>query len=70
MISGEPIPVDKAPGSAVVGGSVNGRGSLVLVLSTGELDRGAPHEIAIRAMQPGDPLDGQALFRRTFVVRP
>jgi Cu+-exporting ATPase len=30
MISGEPIPVEKAPGAAVVGGTINGRGMLVM----------------------------------------
>ncbi|NND60743.1 MAG: copper-translocating P-type ATPase [Gammaproteobacteria bacterium] len=30
MISGEPIPVEKRPGDAVIGGTVNGTGSLVI----------------------------------------
>ncbi|MGE0406132.1 MAG: heavy metal translocating P-type ATPase [Candidatus Korobacteraceae bacterium] len=30
MISGEPIPVEKEPGSPVIGGTVNGTGSLVM----------------------------------------
>jgi Cu+-exporting ATPase len=30
MVSGEPIPVEKAPGSRVIGGTVNGTGGLVL----------------------------------------
>ncbi len=31
MITGEPIPVEKAPGSAVTGGTVNGAGGFVMV---------------------------------------
>jgi Cu+-exporting ATPase len=31
MISGEPIPVEKGPGDAVIGGTVNGTGSFVMV---------------------------------------
>ena len=31
MITGEPLPIDKSPGDAMVGGSVNGSGSLVMV---------------------------------------
>ncbi len=30
MVSGEPIPVEKGPGDAVIGGTVNGTGSLVM----------------------------------------
>jgi len=30
MVTGEPIPVEKAPGSRVTGGTVNGRGSFVM----------------------------------------
>jgi Cu+-exporting ATPase len=30
MISGEPIPVEKSPGRAVVGGTINGRGSFLM----------------------------------------
>src|SRR5690606_19654073 len=37
MISGEPLPVTKAPGAPVVGGTVNGTGSFVMqVTKTGE----------------------------------
>jgi Cu+-exporting ATPase len=31
MISGEPIPVEKGPGDAVIGGTVNGTGSFIMV---------------------------------------
>jgi Cu+-exporting ATPase len=31
MISGEPIPVEKAPGDTVIGGTVNGTGSFIMV---------------------------------------
>jgi Cu+-exporting ATPase len=31
MISGEPIPVEKEPGDAVIGGTVNGTGSFIMV---------------------------------------
>ncbi len=31
MISGEPIPVEKVPGSTLIGGTVNGHGSLVMI---------------------------------------
>ena len=31
MISGEPIPVEKQPGDAVIGGTVNGTGSFIMV---------------------------------------
>src|SRR5207245_3558049 len=30
MISGEPIPVEKEPGAAVIGGTVNGTGTLLM----------------------------------------
>ena len=30
MVTGEPIPVEKGPGSRVIGGTVNGTGSLVM----------------------------------------
>jgi P-type Cu+ transporter len=30
MVSGEPVPVEKGPGSRVIGGTVNGTGSLVM----------------------------------------
>ena len=30
MVTGEPIPVDKAPGDAVIGGTVNGNGALIV----------------------------------------
>jgi Cu+-exporting ATPase len=30
MVTGEPVPVEKAPGSRVIGGTVNGTGSLVM----------------------------------------
>jgi P-type Cu+ transporter len=30
MLSGEPVPVEKAPGSAVIGSTINGNGSLVM----------------------------------------
>ncbi|MCK0096206.1 heavy metal translocating P-type ATPase [Yoonia sp. F2084L] len=37
MISGEPVPVEKAPGAAVIGGTVNGAGSLSFeVTKTGD----------------------------------
>lgn len=31
MISGEPIPVEKGPGSSLIGGTINGTGSLLMV---------------------------------------
>jgi len=30
MVTGEPIPVEKAPGDSVIGGTVNATGSLVI----------------------------------------
>ena len=37
MVSGEPIPVERGPGAEVIGGTLNGRGSLLLeVVHTGE----------------------------------
>jgi hypothetical protein len=46
----------------------DGRAVLPVVLRTGALQSGREHEISIRAVLPGDPLDGQPLFRRRLIV--
>lgn len=46
----------------------DGRVVLPLVLDPGRLRAGAVYAIVLRADRPGDPIDGQALFRRTFVL--
>ena len=30
MVTGEPMPVEKAPGERVIGGTINGTGSIVM----------------------------------------
>jgi hypothetical protein len=43
-----------------------GAGTVVaLTLDPGGFDLGETHEVVVRAAKPGDPIDGQPLFRRT-----
>lgn len=57
MVTGEPIPVRKAPGDEVIGGSVNTTGALTVeVIKVGEdtfLAQVARHIEEARALQPG-----------------
>jgi len=57
LVTGEPIPVDKAPGNLVIGGSVNQFGVLLVEATTvgaeGFLARVARHLEEARAMKPG-----------------
>ena len=46
----------------------NGRVVVPVVLRPGGLARGDDHEILLRVSRPGDPLDGQALFRRKLRI--
>jgi hypothetical protein len=39
-----------------------------LVIAPERLERGEPHELRLRAVKPGSPVDGQVLFRRRFVL--
>ncbi len=68
MVTGEPIPVDKAPGAEVIGGSVNQAGSVVFeVTRVGEdsfLAQVARHMEEARALKPGVI----ALVERVLVV--
>ncbi len=45
-----------------------GPGVLPLVLRAGTLHAGEDYEVSIRAVLAGDPLDGQALFRRRLAM--
>ncbi len=47
---------------------LDGRAALRLLVYPGRLDEGPLHEISLSVRKPGDPLDGQALFRRSFRV--
>lgn len=57
LITGEPLPVDKAPGSAVAGGAINGTGTLLVrVTAVGEasfLRRVISSVEDARALKPG-----------------
>jgi len=57
IVTGEPLPVEKAPGAEAIGGSVNKTGSLLIeVTRVGEdtfLRRVAKHVQEARAMKPG-----------------
>jgi heavy metal translocating P-type ATPase len=57
LVTGEPIPVDKLPGSEVTGGSVNQSGSLLIRVSRVGPDtflrRVARHVAEARALKPG-----------------
>ena len=57
IVTGEPLPVEKAPGAEAIGGSVNKAGSLLIeVTRVGEetfLRRVAKHVQEARAMKPG-----------------
>jgi len=55
---------------AASAGFIVRRGRIVVpvVLRPEGLTRGVEHTILLRASRPGDPLDGQALFRRTLRV--
>ncbi len=57
LVTGEPMPVEKTPGDAVIGGSVNGTGTLLVeVTQVGEesfLAQVAHHIEQARAMKPG-----------------
>jgi len=57
LITGEPLPVEKASGDAVIGGSINGRGTLlVAVTAVGEegfLAQVIRHVEDARALKPG-----------------
>ena len=57
LVTGEPIPVERGPGDAVVGGSVNGMGTLLVrVTAVGEesfLQRVAREVEDARALKPG-----------------
>ena len=46
----------------------NGRAVLTVLFDVGTADDSAVHEIVIRARKPGNPLDGQALFRRSLRI--
>src|SRR5437899_9668729 len=46
MVTGEPIPVEKTPGSRVTGGTVNGRGAFVM-----RADRGGSETLLARIVQ-------------------
>ena len=46
----------------------DGRGVLPLVLRTKTLQEASDLEVSVRALLPGDPLDGQPLFRRHLRV--
>ena len=66
MVTGEPIPVEKAPGDRLIGGTVNGTGSLVMraervgsetmlaqiVKMVGEAQRTRPRSSASRTSSP------------------
>ena len=57
LVTGEPIPVERGPGDAVVGGSINGMGTLLVrVTAVGEesfLQRVAREVEDARALKPG-----------------
>ncbi|HYX44135.1 MAG TPA: cation-translocating P-type ATPase [Acidimicrobiales bacterium] len=57
LVTGEPVPVERAPGDPVVGGSVNGSGTLLVEVSAvGEesfLARVVRHVEDARALKPG-----------------
>ena len=47
-------------------------GSVIVpvVLDPGVLEAGVRYDVLLRVRKPGDPLDGQALFRRALIVQP
>jgi len=57
LVTGEPIPAERVPGDAVVGGSINGTGTLLVrVMAVGEesfLQRVAQEVEDARALKPG-----------------
>jgi Cu+-exporting ATPase len=57
LVTGEPVPVEKAPGNTVIGGSVNGLGTLLIrVSAVGEgsfLHQVIRHVEDARALKPG-----------------
>ncbi|HKQ62664.1 MAG TPA: hypothetical protein VJS92_15345, partial [Candidatus Polarisedimenticolaceae bacterium] len=46
-----------------------GKAVVSLLLDPARLAAGTDHEVVLRARKPGDPLDGQPLFRRSLRVR-
>jgi len=57
LVTGEPLPVERGPGDSVIGGSINGLGTLVIrVAAVGEgtfLQRVVRHVEDARALKPG-----------------
>ncbi|MBI1418919.1 MAG: heavy metal translocating P-type ATPase [Limimaricola sp.] len=64
MISGEPVPVEKAPGAAVVGGTINGTGTLVFTATAVGADTMLARIIAMVEQAQGAKLPIQSAVDR------
>ncbi|MBL9058366.1 MAG: heavy metal translocating P-type ATPase, partial [Rhodobacteraceae bacterium] len=64
MLTGEPLPVEKAPGAAVTGGTVNGAGALVMQVTAVGAATVLARIIALVAEAQGGKLPVQALVDR------
>jgi len=68
MISGEPVPVAKAPGDAVTGGTVNGTGALRVRVTRAGADTRLAQIVRMVAEAQGAKLPVQALVDRVTAV--
>ena len=68
MISGEPLPVSKSPGEAVIGGTINGQGALVYEATRVGRDSTLARIIAMVEQAQGAKLPVQALADRVVAI--
>lgn len=68
MITGEPVPVAKAPGAGVTGGTVNGTGALRVTVTRAGADTRLAQIVRMVAQAQGGKLPVQALVDRVTAV--